>query len=115
PAGAPALPGPLRSQPAAQLGARTPRLGCERAVAETARQLAEVRIDVGELRRHEHRLGHPEELRAEIGPIAVRAGEISAVRSAEALLMFERALHVIPHAHRPARVEERDLLAKERG
>ena len=111
----PAAPGPFAAQHAAQLRATPSQLGGERPVAETVGQLAEVRVDEGELRRHEHRFRHLEELRAEVGPVAVRAGEIAAVRAAQALLVLVRALHVLPHARRRARVEERDLLAKERG
>ena len=85
-----------RRAPAARSCAR------ERVVAAQVGQLGELRVGVGELRRHEHRLGQLLELGREVVPVAGRAHDVAAVRAAQRLLVRERLLDVLPRRRRLA-------------
>src|SRR5262249_15098066 len=114
PARVPSLPGPLLAHRRAQLGAALSDLCRGGCIAEQVRQPGEAWIHVRKLRGDEGRLGHVEEPRTEVGPVAVAAGEISAPGAAQRLLMLVGELHVLPRGRGRGRVEEREGFVEER-
>ena len=87
----------------------------EASVAAQIGELGQARVDVGELGGDQHRLGHPQEGGREVRPVAVGAGgQIAAVRAAQALLVGEGALQVLPERGAAA-VAPAQLLVEEGG
>ena len=116
----PAPPGPLTAQGRPVLRRGGPQPSREALGASEIGQRGEARIDVGELRRDERRLGHAENGGREIRPVAVGAGgQVTAVWAPQALLVGEGAHQVLPEgggaAVAPAQllVEERRVAARQ--
>ena len=113
PARVPAPPRPLARHDLAKLGRAPAKLRRERAVAAQVGQIGQARIGERELGGDQRGLGHLQQLRREVRPVAVRARQVPAVGSAQRLLVAVRDLHVRPHARPLAGVGERMPLAEE--
>ena len=113
PARVPAAAGPLAPEHGAQLRGVGSQLRGEGAVAAHVGKLRQPRIDVGELGRDQDRLVHAEERRREVGPVAVRPGQVAAVRPAATLLVAIGLAQVAPE-RRPAAARPGQPLLEER-